>query len=99
MINTQMRDYDYFTFGELDAYGQPQLSEKPVGKVKMCINISSTSVQDNINYKDCSYTGLTYALAPLDDTCVIKYGDELLKIQNINPMGRLKQVFLSGYKV
>lgn len=97
MINTQMRDYDYFTFGEEDAYGQKQLSEKPVGKVKMCINISSTAIQDNINYKDCSYVGLTYAL--LDDSYVIKYGDELLKVQNVNPMGRMKQVFLGGYKI
>lgn len=93
MINADMRSYNYFTFGELDSYGQPQLKKDPEGTVKMAINISSQSVQDNINYKDCSYIGLTHSL--LDDSYVIQYGDKKLKVLYVNPRGRLKQVFLA----
>ena len=93
MINADMRSYSYFTFGELDSYGQPQLSQKAQGTVKMAINITSQSVQDNINYKNCAYIGLTHSL--LDDSYVIQYGDKKLKVLYVNPKGRLKQVFLA----
>lgn len=92
MINAQMRFYDYYTIGEKDAYGQAQISEDIQGSVKMAINISSQSIQDNINYQDANYVGLTYFL--LDDTYVIKYGDKKLKVLYVNPKGKLKQVFL-----
>ena len=87
-----MKTYNYFTFGAIDEYGQPGLSTEPVGKVKMAINISSLSAVDNIKYKDATYTGLT--LAEVDDTYVIEYGKERLKVLYVNPMGRYKQVFL-----
>ena len=93
MINADMRIYDYYTYGNKDAYGQPQLSTEVKGSVKMAINISSQSIQDNINYKDANYIGLTHAL--LDDTFVIQYGDKKLKVLYVNPKGRLKQVFLA----
>jgi hypothetical protein len=92
MINADMRLYDYFTFGEPDSYGQRKLSQEVQGTVKMAINISSQSVQDNINYKDCSYIGLTHSL--LDDSFVIQYGDKKLKVLYVNPKGRFTQVFL-----
>lgn len=92
MINADMRLYDYFTFGEDDGYGQPQLSSEPVGQVKMAINISSQSIQDNINYKDAKYVGLTHA--NVDDTYVILFGNERLKVLYVNPKGRYNQVFL-----
>lgn len=92
MINSQMKTYNYFTFGALDEYGQPALSTEPVGQVKMAINISSQAVIDNINYKDATYIGLT--LAEADDTYVIEYGKERLKVLYVNPIGRYKQVFL-----
>lgn len=92
MINADMRIYDYFTLGENDAYGQPAMSAEPVGTIKMAINISSQSVQDNINYKDCQYVGLTHA--NVNDTYVIQYGTEKLKVLYVNPKGRYKQVFM-----
>ena len=92
MISTSMRFYDYLTYGGDNGYGQPALSKEPVGKVKMTIDISSQSVQDNINYTDCSYVGLTYD--DVDDTYVILYGNEKLKVLYVNPKGRYKQVFL-----
>ena len=92
MINSQMKTYNYFTFGALDEYGQPGLSTEPVGQVKMAINISSQAVIDNINYKDATYIGLT--LAEVNDTYVIEYGKERLKVLYVNPIGRYKQVFL-----
>ena len=93
MINADMRSYSYFTFGAPDSYGQRKLSEEPKGTVKMAINISSQSIQDNINYKNCAYIGLTHSL--LDDSYVIQYGDKKLKVLYVNPKGRLKQVFLA----
>lgn len=90
-----MRLYNYFTIGDLDAYGQPQtptLESTPVGQIKMAINITSQSVQDNINYNDANYIGLT--LAEVDETYFVKYEEELLKVLYINPKGRFKQVFL-----
>lgn len=97
MINASMRHYDYFTLGGTDNYGQPQMpsiNDTPVGQIKMAINIASQSIQDNVNYKDCNYVGLTRS--ELNDTYVIKYGEELLKVLYVNPMGRLKQVFLKA---
>lgn len=95
MINADMRSYDYFTIGEKNAYGQPQMPGKdatPVGQIKMAINISSLSAQDNVKYKDCSYIGLTHA--EVDDTYIIQYGKERLKVLYVNSKGRLKQVFM-----
>lgn len=93
MISTDMRLYDYFLYEGKNAYGQPQLSAERKGVVKMAINITSQSIQDNINYSGASYIGLTSAL--LDDSYVIQYGDEKLKVLYVNPKGRLNQVFLA----
>lgn len=93
MITTDMRLYDYFLYEGKDAYGQPQLSETRKGVVKMSINITSQSVQENINYSGASYIGLTHSL--LDDSYVIQYGDERLKVLYVNPKGRLNQVFMA----
>lgn len=95
MINNDMRLYNFFTFGEEDAYGQPQLSEEIQGQIKMAINTSSQSIQDNIRYKDCSYVGLTHD-ANVNDTYVIDYEGEQLKVLYVNPKGRLKQVFMKN---
>jgi hypothetical protein len=95
MINADMHLYNYYTFGVDDGYGMPQLSTTPEGQIKMAINISSQSVQDSVLYKDCSYVGLTKD-AKVDDTYVIDYGNEQLKVLYINPKGRYKQVFLKG---
>lgn len=88
-----MRLYDYFTFGEDDGYGMPQMSDEPKGQIKMAINISSQTTQDSILYKDCTYVGLTHD-ANVDDTYVIRYGKGQLKVLYVNPKGRFKQVFL-----
>lgn len=96
MINTDMRLYDYFTLGENDAYGQPQLptlDSSPVGQIKMAINISTQAITDNVKYKDCSYLGLTKDT--VNDTYIINYENKLLKVLYVNPKGRLKQVFLA----
>lgn len=92
MINADMRFYDYFTYREEDAYGQPQLSEKQ-GSIKMAINTTSQNIQDSIQYKGATYIGLTHAA--IDDSYVIQYGEEKLKVLYIQPKGRYKQVFMA----
>lgn len=89
-----MRTYNYFTFGENDEYGQPQLSEEVQGTIKMAVNIVSQTIADNVNYKQATYIGLTHD-AKVDDTYVIEYGAEKLKVLYVNPKGRLKQVFMA----
>lgn len=96
MINADMRLYNYFTLGPKNAYGQVAIPDKdatPAGKILMTINISSQSVQDNINFQGCNYIGLTRA--NVDDTYIIEYGNERLKVLYVNPKGRLKQVYLA----
>ena len=93
MINSQMKTYNYFTFGARDAYGQQTLSTDPVGQVKIAINTSNISTTDNINYKDATYIGLTMNKT-ISDSWVIDLGEEKLKVLYVNPMGRYKQVFL-----
>ena len=93
MISRDMRLYDYYTYGANNAYGQPQLSAEPQGQVKLSIYITSQTVQDNINYSGANYIGLTTAL--LDDSYVIQYGNEKLKVLYVNPAGKYKQVFLA----
>lgn len=95
MITTDMRNYDYFIYGDIDEYGQATLNEETKGTIKMAINITSQSIQDNINYKDCSYIGLTMDKS-VNDTYVIKYGNEKIKVKYINPKGRYLQVFLGA---
>lgn len=94
MVNANMRNYDYFTYGDLNAYGQPQLSAEPVGKIKMAIYLTSQSIQDNINYKNAQYVGLT-ADANVNDAYVIAFGEERLKVLYVNKQGRLNQVFMA----
>lgn len=93
MINRAMRNYEYFTYGENDEYGQAQLSETSAGAIKMAISIISQSVSDSIKYKDAEYIGLT--LAKVDDTYVIKKDEKMLKVLYVNPDGRYTQVFMS----
>ena len=97
MINVNMRSYNYFALDGRDAYGMPGLSDEVQGTIKMAIYISSQSVQDNINYKDCKYVGLTTNKS-VNDKMVIQYGDEKLKVQYVNPQGRFVQVFLNEYR-
>lgn len=96
MINADMKTYDYFTFGDKDDYGQSKLSKDVQGTIKMSINILSQSIQDNVLYKEASYIGLTHG--DVDDTFVIQYGEERLKVLYVNPKGRYKQVFMSRYE-
>lgn len=94
MINADARRYEYLLYGDKNAYGQPTLSEEVQGSVLMSIYTSSQNVQDNINYKDCSYVGLT--TEPINDKYVVLYGNEKLKVLYVNSQGRFKQVFLKN---
>ena len=98
MINTSMRSYDYNTFSDDNAYGQAQAPARdaaPEGSIKMAINLTSQSIQDNINYREATYMGLT--TATVTDKYLIRYGDTRLKVLYVNPAGRWKQVFMNEY--
>lgn len=94
MINAQMRNYDYYTFGENNSYGQPSLSEDIKGTVKMAIHLITEAVEENSFYSGANYVGLTFDSA-IDSTYVIQYGEEKLKVLTVNPQGRYKQVSLA----
>jgi hypothetical protein len=93
MINADIRPYNYFTFGEKNAYGQAVLSKEPQGTIKISINSISQSLSDNVNYKQATYIGLTRD-ANVNSTYVIDYEGTKLKVLYVNPKGRMKQVFL-----
>lgn len=93
MITTDMRNYEYYKLGTVDEYGQSTITNDAIGTVKMAINTTSQSIQDNILYKDCNYIGLTQDKS-VDDTYIIKYGNERLKVNYINSKGRYIQVFM-----
>lgn len=94
MINSQMKDYSFsLILTSTDEYGQEIIKESDMGKtVRMAINLNSQSITDDIRYKDADYMGLT--LDKVDDTYIIHYGKEKLKVINTNPFGRLNQVFM-----
>lgn len=92
MINAEMRLYNYHLLGAIDTYGQPQLSEN-MGLIKMAISNTSNATQDNILYKDASYIGVTHA--PIDDSYIIQYGEEKLKVLHVTK-GRYNIAFLGS---
>ena len=96
MINAVTRYYPYYAFGELNAYGQPTLSSEPVGTIKMAVYLSSQSTTQNIKYSDATYIALTQD-AKVDDTYVIEYEGQKLKVLYVNKQGRFKQVYLGEY--
>lgn len=93
MVNTRMRTYNYQTYGELNEYGQPGLSNE-IGTIKMAIDFVTEAIDENSLYSGAQYTGLTHDKA-VNATYVIQYGDERLKVLYVNPAGRYKQVFMA----
>lgn len=96
MINSSMRAYDYYLIGVDNGYGQITLTPEKQGEVQLSINTLTKAVTDDIRYSNASYLGLTQDKA-INDTYVIQYGNELLKVLYVIPEGRYTQVFLSVY--
>ena len=94
MVNVDMRYYDFFLYGGKDTYGLPSLTNEAQGKLKMSISLVSQSVQNNPKYKDATYVGLTHA--SIDESYVIDFNGEKLKVLYVNPVGRYKQAFMSN---
>lgn len=94
MINANMRLYDYYTFSGADKYGQQKMSETAQGKIKMSIAVASQSVQDSVLYSGAQYIGLTQN-PEINDSWVIQYGEEKLKVLYVNAHSRFKAVFLA----
>lgn len=92
MINAQKRLYTYEKLGGLDDYGQPALSAE-TGTIKMSINLTNETLNENALYSGAQYVGLT--MANIDATYIIHYGSEKLKVLYVNASGRYKQVFLA----
>ena len=95
MFNADMREYNYYTFGDQDDYGVSKLSKEVQGKVKMAIYTTSQTVQDNVNYSGANYVGLTHD-ANINSKYVIDYDGEKLKVLYVNKRGRYKQVYLGA---
>ena len=93
MINSRMRAYDYYLIGDDNGYGQITLIRddegKPVkqGEIKVSISTISQTIADDIRYSDSTYIGLSQD-RNINNTYVIQYGNELLKVQYVNPDGR-----------
>lgn len=95
MIRNEMANYEYYTYGDKNAYGQRKLSSSPIGNITMAIYTTSQSIQENILYKEASYIGLTND-TKVNDTYVIDYEGKKLKVLYVQPKGRYKQVFMGS---
>lgn len=95
MINSQMKQYPYYLYGNtVNTYGEITANTTvPTGSIEMAINIISQSTEESILYSGCEYIGLTRQ--EVNDNYVIQYGNEILKVKYVNPIGRLKQVFMT----
>jgi hypothetical protein len=93
MINADIREYDFYTYGDSDGYGQPALSTDVQGKIKMAVYTTATAIQDNIAYKNASYIGLTHD-SKVNDTYVINCENKRLKVLYVQNKGRFKQVYM-----
>lgn len=101
MINAEMRTYEYYLYDEDNSYGQSTLiadeNDNPIvqGTVKIAINTTTQSIQDNIRYKGATYIGLTMD-KNISDKYVVQYNDEQLKVLYVNPKGIFIQVFMEN---
>lgn len=93
MVKTKMRTYNYQTYGELNEYGQPGLSNE-IDTIKMAIHFVTEAIDENSLYSGAQYVGLTHDKS-VNATYVIQYGDEKLKVLYVNPEGRYRQVFMA----
>lgn len=93
MLNTDMREYNYYTYGEEDECGQAQLSTTIQGTVKMAVYLVSNTKEDSINFAKIQYQGITQD-KNIDDTYVIEYGKQKLKVLYVIK-GRYKQVIMT----
>lgn len=96
MINSRMSPHEYFLLGVDNGYGQITMTPEKQGEITIGITMLTKTVTDDLRYSDAQYLGLTYD-KNINDTYIIKYGDELLKVKYIIPTERLTQVFLSVY--
>lgn len=100
MINTSMRAYEYFKYGDANEYGQQTLIKgedgEPLvqGTVKLAIALTTQATQDSINYHNAQFCAQTLD-NDIDDTYVIQYGKTRLKVLFVAHGGRYKQVFLN----
>ena len=93
MINTQMKNYSYYTLDNNDEYGQPQ-PIKADDTIKIAINFVTETLQENPLYSGVQYTGLTLN-KNINSSYIIEYGDEKLKVLYVNKAGRYNQIFLA----
>lgn len=102
MIERNMNTYNYYTLSNtLDAYGQHTVSfnadNSTPAQVVMAIFLTGKQTQDNINYAEAKYIGLT-SDTNINTTCIVKYGNKYLKVLFVYPEGRLRQVFMTDYE-
>lgn len=93
MINPQMRTYNFYRYGEVNAYGQPTLATSSSGTIKIAINLLSQQVPESLPYSAATYLGIT--LDDADDNMVIAFGAEKLKVLYVNSFGRFNQVWMA----
>jgi hypothetical protein len=93
MINADMREYDFYTYGDSDGYGQPALSIDVQGTIKMAVYTTAQTIQDNIAYLHATHVGLTHD-SKVNDAYVINFENKRLKVLYVQRKGRYKQVFM-----
>lgn len=94
MIATQMRSYNYSRISNVnDDYGQPTVIEE-AGTIKIAINFTNETISENTLYSGAQYVGLTLN-KNVDDSYIIQYEEEKLKVLYVNAKGKYTQVFMA----
>ena len=94
-IQAEIKSYPFAEYAaSRNQYGElvfPSFSTSGTS-INMAIFLNNQATNNSINYIECDYIGLTKET--VDDTCVVKYGNEYLKVKYVNPIGRYNQVAL-----
>lgn len=93
MINIELKNYNFYTLGENNAYGQPKVSDMPAGSIVMAIYPINHSIGDNVIYHNATFMGLTREL--INDKYIIEYRGNRLKVLYVQELGRFKQVYMA----
>lgn len=96
-INSRMKSYNYYLYGEYNDYGEKVLSDKPNGVIEIDITLRQQNTKESILYEGATYIGLTKD-NQIDSSYIVDYNGQRLKVLYVNPFGRFYQVFFEQLK-
>lgn len=94
-IYRRLTKYNYYTLVDSEYGGKTADFTSPTGVVNMAIQLNNMAMNSNTIYTSANFVGLTQE--DIDDTYIIEYGNEKLKVLYVYPEGKYKQVFMQRF--